>query len=105
MSAVETGVTPQVADVLRGAADLLTRLALRVTRVDLHRALRQAAAQVVGVEDSYRLGQSALDAYADSLRAAGRDDRIVSRWTTVRSRDEVVAELRAAADAGLAVAA
>ncbi len=83
---------PTIANVLRKAAVALEALPHpRVSPVDLHIALRK-------VSPTHRTGQQALDALAAHLRATGGDDQWLGRWTGPRGRDEVAAELRAAAD-------
>lgn len=83
--------------VLRKAADMLDALPhARVIRTDLHRALIRSA-------PSYAEAKSALEALADYLKPG--DERWLSRWAFPRSRDEVSAELRAAAEQVMEVSA
>ncbi|MGP3917637.1 hypothetical protein [Nonomuraea sp. 10N515B] len=87
-----TNAAASIAPVLREAADQVAALShARVVRSDVHHALRRAAA-------SYGLAQEALVELIRHLRAVGRLD-VVTRWSAPRNRDEVAADLRAAADA------
>lgn len=79
------------APVLRAAAQVVAELPhRRVIRTDVHHALRNTA-------PTYDVAQAALDALTSYLRRSGGE-----QWLTVyafpRSRDEVAAELCAAAD-------
>lgn len=79
------------APVLRRAADMLDALPhARVIRTDVHRALIRSA-------PSYAEAKSALEALTVHVKAG--DQRWLSRWAFPRSRVEVAAELRSAADA------
>lgn len=76
------------APILRQAADWLASLPhLRVVRTDVHHALLLAAPQ-------YDIAQAALDTLAEHVQ----DAAWLSHWATPHARDEVVAEMRAAAD-------
>lgn len=78
--------------VLRAAADRMTALPhARVVRTDLHRALWQSASQ-------YDIADAALQVLTEHLRRVGRLEWL-TRWSDPHGRDEVAAELRAAADA------
>lgn len=85
-----TTITAQtIAPVLRAAADRLASLPYAgVNRIDVHHAINLSAPQ-------YDLGQAALDA----LAAHVPDARWLSCYSPLHSRDEVAAEMRAAADA------
>lgn len=84
-----TTITAQtIAPVLNAAADHVARLSYaRVVRTDVHHAILHAAPQ-------YDVAQAALDA----LAAHVPDARWLNTWSDPRPRDEVVAEMRAAAD-------
>lgn len=82
ITAVTTG------PVLRDAADHVAALSYaRVVRTDVHHAILLAAPQ-------YDVAQAALDALAAHVPDAGW----LNTWATPHSRDEVAAEMRAAAD-------
>ncbi|MEU4234147.1 hypothetical protein AB0F17_58575 [Nonomuraea sp. NPDC026600] len=80
------------APVLRAAADRLAELPHpRVIRTDVHHALYNSA-------PAYDVAQAALDALTTYLQKLGGADWL-NRFAFPRGRDQVVAELRAAADA------
>ncbi|MGP3914377.1 hypothetical protein [Nonomuraea sp. 10N515B] len=79
------------APVLREAADRVAGLPYaRVVRTDVHRALWQSASQ-------YDIAQAALEMLASHLQATGGAEWL-NLWASPRNRDEVAAEMRAAAD-------
>jgi hypothetical protein len=86
---------------LRAAADLLATLPYaRVLPIDVHRALRQSTPE-------YGAAQAALEQFDTFLQANGvlqanGAGNWLRCWSKTRSRDEVTAELRAAADAAQA---
>lgn len=83
ITAVTTG------PVLREAADHVAALSyVRVVRTDVHHAILLAAPQ-------YDVAQAALDALAAHVPDAGW----LNTYATPHGRDEVAAEMRAAADA------
>lgn len=85
-----TEVTPTtIAPVLREAADRVAALTYtRVIRTDVLHAVLMAS-------PGYDVAQAALDTLAGHIPDAGW----LSQWAAPRGRDEVVAELRAAANA------
>ncbi|MEV4287416.1 hypothetical protein AB0K40_18070 [Nonomuraea bangladeshensis] len=79
-----------IAPVLRAAADKMAGLAYaRVVRTDVHHAILLSSPQ-------YDVGQAALDTLTAYLVRRGRAEWL-SRYSRPRGREEVVAELRAAA--------
>lgn len=88
-----TVITPATtAPVLRAAADRLAELPhMRVIRTDVHHALYNSA-------PAYDVAQAALDALTEHLRLKGLGEWLCC-WAKPRLRDEVAAEIRAAADA------
>lgn len=90
MATVITAAT--TAPVLRAAADRLAELPhTRVIRTDVHHALAMSS-------PAYDVAQATLDALTTHLQKLGGADWL-SRFAFPRGRDEVAAELRAAADA------
>ncbi|MET8866473.1 hypothetical protein ABZW11_26345 [Nonomuraea sp. NPDC004580] len=86
MAATITAAT--VGKVLRTAADRVAALPhAKVVRTDVHHALAAAA-------PSYALAQAALD----QLAAHVPDAAWLNTWSKPHPRDEVAAEMRAAAD-------
>lgn len=78
-----------IAPVLRAAAARVAGLAYaRVVRTDVHHALLLSSPQ-------YDIAQAALDTLAAHIPAPGW----LARWAEPRGRDDVAAELRAAANA------
>lgn len=94
--AATTATARRISDVLRDAADYVAGLAYaRIVRTDVHRALRQAAQES-------NLGQAALEVLAGYLQSKGTEGWLYS-WSKARERDEVAADLRAAATQSSAV--
>ncbi|WP_326828735.1 hypothetical protein OIE13_22785 [Streptosporangium sp. NBC_01810] len=95
--------------VLTAAADLLetTYQAPRVTSVDITRVVIEAADRVLPGDRSaaYHLACDALDALSAHRRELGEDPKALDRWSTVYSRVEMVAQMRAAAEQAPAVTA
>ncbi|WP_326829726.1 hypothetical protein OIE13_06190 [Streptosporangium sp. NBC_01810] len=95
--------------VLAAAADLLetTYPAPRVTSVDVTRVVIKAADRVLPGDErgSYHLACDALDALTAHRTALGENPKALDRWTTVYSRVEMVAQMRASAEQAPAVTA
>jgi hypothetical protein len=80
------------ARILRQAADLVAALPhARVVRAEVHHALQRSGSMC-------GMAQQALAELIRDLRAVRRLD-LVTYWPAPRGRDEVAADLRAAADA------
>lgn len=84
-----TVTSHDIAKTLRAAADVVAALPhQRLIRTDVHHALNTAS-------PTHDIAQAALDALTCDHQIA----EWLARWSTPHSRDEAVAELRAAATA------
>ncbi|WP_326646579.1 hypothetical protein OG884_18295 [Streptosporangium sp. NBC_01755] len=74
--------------------------AARVTSVDVTHTVLAAADQLLPRDRSaaYHLAVDALDVLGEYRRELGEDPKALDRWTTVYSRVEMVAQMRAAAN-------
>ncbi|MCK2219762.1 hypothetical protein MF672_039095 [Actinomadura sp. ATCC 31491] len=83
-----------IGPVLRTAADWVAGLThYRVSRNEVHAALRQAA------EQDFNVADAALNALATHMAAHGDDPQWLNRHAQLRPRDDFARLMRAAADA------